>query len=1170
MILRRLAIERLPGIREGFDIELAGQGIQVVHGPNGIGKSSLCRAVEALYWADRGPARQTSLSAEFELNGETWRAEREASSLRWTHGGSNASPHLPKSRHRFCFFLRLRDLIDPSSAGTEDVATEIRRQMAGGVNLRQVGATLGAPPTPRAKGLKRRAYNEARDKVDSKSGEHAALQKRADKLERLAAQLQEAETSERRLTHVDRAIDLAIKHVELAEAERSIATMPDALANLTGRELDEVLGHRKMLSTYEKRARSLGRDRRDARTEQRASGLEITLDDAVLTAWQNRADNLVRLEDKLGRARNELESVRAELSQHLEAVGSNLVDNAGLTLPNHAELFDFLRTSHELEACRTAVEEKLRLLDVGDTAHESAGEFDRIRDGIDALRRWLRTPNPESFAARLRARWPRLLIVLLPLAAFLAIVSLTSVALSLAAIGGVAAGLCLAALLAWNGDAATRRRSAAKSAFEETGLEEPADWTIRDALSRLRELERIAANVEAIGQRARERKGFLAECEVLDERGRDVEARRKELAATLGLDDLSSDADLVDYARALDQLRRTCGGHAAQAGRVEELDRRHAERIAALAEFVEQYGEPRPADAAAGQAALKRLSARNERLRQALEREATAVSQLEQNDEDQQRTLDTIAAIYASAGVDDGDEPELVAMLELRPEYRELRRSRDSLASKIELLESDLGLAGETSLAEMDGRSLERLKSDLKQEASCAGELRDEIADINARVKLAREGTSMANLIADREAARDELRDLRDQALSAMAGKFLLDEIEEEFELTQMPRVFERARAHFTAFTRHGYELKVASGDSAPRLYAQEAAGNRRRELEELSDGTLAQLLLAARIAFAEEVEQGQALPLFLDEALDQSDPVRFEAIVRSLGRVAREQGRQIIYLSADPLDVDRIRGALGIHGGELAEPIDLGMTRRRAASPRGPDPLRVEPRPPVPAPDNRSPEEYGVLLQVPAFRLQFGFGEQHLFYVLWDDLELLHALLGAGIERAGQWRMVAKSELAKRLAARDLNADQIGARIDLLNTFCELRQEGRGRPVDADALLDSALPRSKFFNDVADIAQEVDGDAARLLAVVESRQDPRLSGIRTITIQRLRNYLVENGYLDEREPLKESDLRLRALATPAANVLDTNLAVDCLHRWWRWANRSVPRGDPSAEKISV
>ena len=50
MRLKRLAINRLPGISQPFEIEAAGAGFHVVFGPNGIGKSSICRAVEGLYW----------------------------------------------------------------------------------------------------------------------------------------------------------------------------------------------------------------------------------------------------------------------------------------------------------------------------------------------------------------------------------------------------------------------------------------------------------------------------------------------------------------------------------------------------------------------------------------------------------------------------------------------------------------------------------------------------------------------------------------------------------------------------------------------------------------------------------------------------------------------------------------------------------------------------------------------------------------------------------------------------------------------------------------------------------------------------------------------------------------------------------------------------------------
>ena len=60
MRMKRLTINRLPGIDQRFEIEPAGAGVHIIFGPNAIGKSSICRAVEGLYWDDRGPTERTN------------------------------------------------------------------------------------------------------------------------------------------------------------------------------------------------------------------------------------------------------------------------------------------------------------------------------------------------------------------------------------------------------------------------------------------------------------------------------------------------------------------------------------------------------------------------------------------------------------------------------------------------------------------------------------------------------------------------------------------------------------------------------------------------------------------------------------------------------------------------------------------------------------------------------------------------------------------------------------------------------------------------------------------------------------------------------------------------------------------------------------------------------
>ena len=103
----------------------------------------------------------------------------------------------------------------------------------------------------------------------------------------------------------------------------------------------------------------------------------------------------------------------------------------------------------------------------------------------------------------------------------------------------------------------------------------------------------------------------------------------------------------------------------------------------------------------------------------------------------------------------------------------------------------------------------------------------------------------------------------------------------------------------------------------------------------------------------------------------------------------------------------------------------------------------------------------------MPAFRPALGRTEQHFFYVLWDDLDLLHDLLSNGIERAGQWKTVAGTPLAERLGSRSIAPPEIPLRLDLLEVFCQLWNQGRGRPVGHDALEDSGVLTERYLRDV-------------------------------------------------------------------------------------------------------
>ncbi len=1186
MKLKRLAINRLPGISQPFEIEASGAGLHVVFGPNGIGKSSICRAVEGLYWEDRHPSPLTSVTGEFEWDRESWWVHRDGTRVTWQRNGTGSvSPSLPSSHHERCFFLRLWDLIEPSRDGAADIAAEIRRQMSGGFDLDEIASGL-FPGVSRNQGRRQRDdFNNASEAVAKTVARQSGLQGRADRLGRLRSDLVEAETAARRRPFVERAIGLARRRKELARVVEQVAALPAPLAKLTGKEVDEVRRYQDQAGTFTERMRSLEEDLRRARDNRRETALDRPVDRAELAVWRQKADDLRRAEQALDVARSERGATGRALASALSAVGGADVDRISFTPFEHGELFDFLRSSQAHGARAGAIRERLRLIKHVDLPEGAEQQLATYREATEALRSWLRVPEPDGPVRRLRNRWPWLLLALAlvlagaglaamadPGASFIGSLvgdlvppvpsGLASLSALLLGVGG---GVALAVLLMGDQRRSMAARRAAREAFERLAADGPDKWELSSVAVLLRQLERRIAAAEAWLQRVRdrdvERQALENELKGLSGQEAALAARREELQDRLGMDALPHDAELVDFARALDQLRQTRAGDEAAAGKLEALERQHASLLAELAAVLEQHGEPAPGDAATAAARIHNVADRNTRLDKAISDERHVAAQLEENTANREAALAAIRRIYCEASLKEGDLDGLLSLLGSLQLYRDLVHEKTSLDGQIGLDRADLEKAGESALAECDEPTLHEIKQELSGQESSADELRAEIAEITAEMNAARRGNGMQELLAAREAARAGLRDLRDRALYAKAGRFFIQAVEAEYEHNRLPRVFERARNHFSGFTHHNFQLELDKGSETPRLYARESRSGETRELDELSDGTRAQLLLAARIAYAEEVEQGKVLPLFLDEALDQSDPQRFEAIVRSLGRVAREQDRQIFYLTSDPLDVHRIRDALGKEECRIAAAIDLGRIRTKAASVSGADALRVDPAPTVPAPDHLSLEEYGAALAVPEFRPDLGYAEQHFYYVLWDDLNLLRDFLLNRIERAGQWQTVRGTPLAESLGSGSITPEEITARLELLEVFCELWTQGRSRPVDRAALEDSDALTERYLEDVVTIARELDGDPVRLLAALDEARDPRLRGFRQTSVERLQRYLTDAGYLDERPILTESDLTLRACITPVAARMPDRVTNDCLRRWWGWARNASELG---------
>lgn len=1170
MKLRRLTISRLPGIDDPFTVDGISDGFNVIVGPNAMGKSSLCRAMTYLLWPSESARPSTGASALFEDESGQWLVHADGQLPRWQLNGIDSDPpRLPADHLSQCFFLRLPDLIELTQNPGHEIAAAIRRQMAGGFDLEQLASEFSSKAGKRPGRTERASVTEINKEIRKAELAQIDLSHKQSKLDELDMRVAAADDAQKRVPRVEDAIRLRELRDKLAGVTEALQLMPAALENLTGNEVGDLESIESDLESKEGKRSGEERNHFQAIADRKETGLEERIPQSVLSIVRTYANSLADLETQSQQAKKVHEGKKADLAQARRACGGNDDVPANMNLPAASQLFAFLRERNSISTGLSAIDEQIRILDESSPLEDDPGRAELLARAISSLRAWLRTPTT-SAAQQSGVFWlPRKWVFGLA-AVFLALGAALSVTFHFAFLTLVGLGLGLG-ISGWLLRIVTRSRPSTADTRSMHQDEFPSDlgapdaWSAESVTTRLHELEMDLVALKAARQqityRTADRQRLKVKREQITEKQNELDSQKQALAQEIHLETILPDAELVDMARAMDHLRIAIRDERSAAAEMEALEVQRSEVLGKLSEILTRYGEESPTDAATARAGAENLAAREQTFEKAKATAESARQQLQQSNDDIASLERRKREIYERAGLETDDRSGLERLLEALERYKEKVIRKEGRSEAIATLESTLRSTGAADLLDHDLAQLEAESSRLKLLIEDGTTLRSRISDIKSEITRAADSRDLEALIDSRDRAMGVLRDRRDAVLYGAAGEFLVRQVQDEYELNRMPRVLERARTFFGEFTHHSYELRIPQDDQQSFL-AIDARTRHGHQASELSDGTRAQLLLASRLAFADEAEQGVQLPLFLDEALDQSDPPRYRAIVASLGRLVAEENRQIFYLTTDPMDLQRIQEALAEEACNPATVIDLAEVRRRGTSVTSIDSLNVPPLPTVRLPGSMTPEEYAVELSVPQFDPRRGYRAQHLIYILWDDLQTLQALVGSRIDRVGNWLTLCahRAPFAISIAAGAGAGSQLNARSQLLAAFCDGFAEGRGRKVDGQAIEDSSAVTSRYMGHVVDICTELEGDGERLVQALRARTDPRLPGFRANATDALEKYLIDESYIDPRPVLSESDLSMRVLADPSMAQLPAEVAAECVHRWWTFAKQLESR----------
>lgn len=1126
MRIERVELRRTPGIAERFALEGFSPGMNVIVGRNGSGKSSLCRFVRGTLWPQTLPGSAAGEVA-FDDDGTPLIAVREHRDVHWSKNGLDTDPPpLPEARFARCFTLGMRDLIG-GDATDRLVVEEFRRAMAGGYDVRAVMQERFAKRPAAAK------YATTVDETTRTLADLLARQRELAEQERRLPQLEHeltaAEDAARRLPLVQLALERDQAHAELTQRERQRAALRSGLDRIRGDEL-------RTLTELDRDADVLRRERDEC--ERRileckrvlATGQVKDIDVVGQDAAERDLHEAVGLDAQLKGARHEREKARAYYRSALTTLGVDVGEDDALRLDatelDAAERM--IEAADALRLRRLALEARLREVMHPDRKPEPA----RWKKGVDILSYWLaELPDPA------RARWRRVALI----AAVACLLGAGVLITELPLLGGGLLGMSLG-LVAFFAFAGALRDGAGERErwrveYTRLRLRQPAEWT-EDAVVDLRgELEEEwSAQLHDFQMRA-----VLAAEDLRLKSDEEAHAARRERVAhvlTRTAGD-GNDLSLGILAHRVRELQTRAGERARAEATVAHLEAELATVLSRVRGILIANGEA-PAESATGcAAALAHLKERARALTDAtagLAREQPRLAALNERQAENARRRERL---FTEAGLTVGDVATLKANVEDRPKWKALTDECAQWSAKFE--ERTARLVAHDDLLTAPRAELELEVERLGAAAALRRGLVEERARIQAEVRQATAADAVAQALERRAAAKEALEEVRATTLDHEAGAFLLDQVAREFVRESRPPVVKKAQQWFARFTANAYRLEV--GDDVDELRAIDSATERVLNLEELSDGTRIQLLLAARLAYATQAERGTKLPLFLDEVLTTADGDRFRAIAQALLVMAREERRQVFYLSANPLDVKAWEAFAAEHGEASIRSFDLDEVRGRARAARLD--LSGETTREIPAPAGASPEAYARAIGAAPFDPWKASTAQHVFWQSRHDLDALHALLRARVTTVGQWRQLCASGGAAAVVGAERVATQ-EVFADVVERFVRAYAEGRGKAVDADVLIAAGVS-DQFVERLSSLARDLGGDPSRLIAAIDARSDERTKNFKSR--DKLVTWMREHGVLDDRPALDEVGIRGRVLGALEERLRSGAVVVDAVVR---------------------
>jgi uncharacterized protein YhaN len=916
----------MPGIDSGFELSDLSPGVNVLHGPNGCGKSSTACAIEAIMWPDASLAdHDLVITGECTDGQTTYQVHRDAGVVRVQRDGLDIAPPVrrsPELRRRYR--LSLRDLLhDPGT----DFAAYILQQSFGGVDVQRAANKLGFRESPSAPHTLAKELDAAKTALRHARLEQHALSEQARTLDDLERRRDAARATLAHRTAIERAIQYTHACNEARIAKEARDRYPGALAALHGNEREQLRNVCARLEAAQQQA-----ERAKANYEQATRDAKSVLpggpmSQQFLATFRASVLTLQEIERARMEASRALAAATANEREARRVIGVALEDTrlASIDTIEFNELATFVRQYEQVKAAITAADAELMRL--GNVAVPPDNGV--TRDGIRILSRWLRSVPPSGN----REQW--LTRVLWMTAAIAIALSVTL------AIHWHAVFFVVAVIVVTVAGLGTQRRNpdSASSRYEqeyrELPLPQPADWSVNSVCQVIDQLLIDQAEATLLTQRIhlrddveRRRAPQVKQLQQLQRQAQDI-ADRFGIAPDYDVHTLGWLADRLsrwqDAARTLADVT----------ARLERVQRQYDRQIAQIRSLIASRSEwtaPMTTDEAVG--LFETLEQCQHQYTSAMQRQQHAASDLHTATAMSERATKEYEALFTLGAIPIGDVRAFDALCEQYDGYKAAAQQYELATSLCNTKRAELETSAtyDPTLLQMSLPELQMLLDTTKDCETTITTLDTTITRIRTEIELAERATDVELALTRVANAQAALYDAYVANVHAVIGDRIARYVHDTTRDRHLPDVFHLAREIFASITNGRYRLDFDSRDNPPTFRAFDRSRGVGQSLETLSSGTQVQLQLAVRVAFVESQEDDTRLPLILDEALGTSDDQRSAAMIDAVIALSR-RGRQIFYFTAQLDEAGKWAAALEQaavphHVIDLAEARQLSFAR--------------------------------------------------------------------------------------------------------------------------------------------------------------------------------------------------------------------------------------------------